>query len=327
MFQALEMPADLAGPGSRFTAVPIPGHEQHRIGKDAHGAPALLISVTDTPRNPWSVPIALEHLAILRNVECHVALPDGAVEMRQFTIVLCLHGDHSLHGYFLQVVAAIVTLLGPIPSSADVNHAISRLVELFRALTSAPKKSVQGLWAELFLMARLREPSALVAAWHSQPSDLYDFSAGSQRIEVKSATGRVRRHHFTLEQVLPIPGTRVLVASVLIERAGAGTSVAELIDQVRSRVSNNAELLLRIDQVVSLTLGNSWRAALEERFDRQLAEDSISFFEPTAIPKPSADLPAGVSNVRFQSDLSGAPTVDTREYRALGGLFKTTLDR
>jgi hypothetical protein len=81
-----------------------------------------------------------------------------------------------------------------------------------------PRKSVQGLWAELFLMARLRDPSALVAAWHSQLGDLYDFSAGSQRIEVKSAIGRIRRHHFTLEQVLPIPRTRVLIASVLVER-------------------------------------------------------------------------------------------------------------
>jgi hypothetical protein len=176
-------------------------------------------------------------------------------------------------------------------------------------------------------MAQLPNPALLVAAWHTQLSDIYDFSSRNQRIEVKSVSGRIRRHYFTLDQLCPVPETRVVIASILVERAGAGVSVADLVDQIRSKVSTNAELLVHIDQVVGLTLGNSWRSSLQDRFDLQLAETSLAFFEPMSIPKVNPDLPAGVSNVRFRADLTGVPTADTRALRAFGELFQAAIRR
>ncbi len=176
-------------------------------------------------------------------------------------------------------------------------------------------------------MARLRDPAPLAAAWHVLPGDRYDFSAGSQRIEVKSATGRVRQHHFALEQLLPVPGTRVLVASVLVEQAGAGTALADLVSEVRSRVGHNPQLLLHVDQVVAQTLGDSWRHAQEERFDRHVAESSLAFFEPTVIPKVEPNLPPAVSGVHFRADLTGLPKADLVAHRSQGGLFGAVLRR
>jgi hypothetical protein len=96
---------------------------------------------------------------------------------------------------------------------------------------------------------------------------------------------------------------------------------------VRSRVAGYPGLLLRIDQVVTLTLGNDWRQADEERFDRELAEGSLAFFEPAAIPRVDQALPAAVTDVHFQVDLTGVPPIDTAAYRRVGGLFTAALRR
>lgn len=326
-FEALVPPATAPASGIRFSAVPIESYERHRLGKDAHGAPSLLLSVVDPPNPAWATPIVLEHLAVQRDVECRVSRPDGTIEEGRFTVVRCTDSDPVLHSFFLRVAAPLVALLGADPAYGEVSRAIDRLVELFRAMARASERSIQGLWAELFLMTRSRDSSTLLAAWHTQPNDRYDFSAGSQRIEIKSASSHRRQHYFSLEQLLPIPQTQVLIASVIVERAGAGRSLAELIELVRSRVSGYPDLLLHLDQTVGITLGERWRSALEERFDQEVAENSLAFFEPAAIPKVDANLPPSVSDVRFRTDLGGVPTADLKAYRALGGLFRAALRR
>lgn len=326
-FEALEPPTGVESAAARFSAMPIPGYEQHRLGKDPHGAPSLLVAVADSRDQVWSAPIVLEHLTVQHDVDCRVTRPDGSAEEGRFTVVRCTGRDRALHAYFLRVTAAVVALLGEAPTNGDVSTAIDRLIELFRAMAVAPRKSVQGLWAELLLMARLRDPAPLVTAWHVLPSDRYDFSAGSQRIEVKSATGHTRQHYFALEQLLPVPGTQALIASILVERAGAGTSLMDLVSEVRSRIGGEPQLLLHVDQIVTQTLGDSWRHAQEERFDRQLAENSLTFFEPGVIPRVDPNLPLGVSDVRFRADLTGLTPANLAEYRLQGGIFRTALRR
>jgi hypothetical protein len=326
-FEALRLPSSGGDDISLFSATPIPGFPQHRLGKDPHGAPSLLVNVVDSVRRAWPTPIVLEHLTVQHDVDCRVSQPDGSVERGRFTLLRCTGTDPALHSYFLRIAAALVALLGPEPSDLDVSRAVDRLVELFRSMASAPRKTVQGLWAEVMLMGRLRDPAPLAAAWHALPGDRYDFNAGSQRIEVKGATGRVRQHHFALEQLLPVPGTQVLVASVLVERAGAGTALLDLVSEVRSKISHDPQLLLHVDQVVAEALGDSWRQAQEERFDRPLAENSLLFLESAAIPRVDANLPRGVTDVRFRVDLTGLPPADLGAYRAQGGIFAAALHR
>jgi hypothetical protein len=222
------------------------------------------------------------------------------LEEDRFSIVRCVGDDPALHTYFLRVAAVLLMELGVYPSSTSVSRAIDRLIELFRAMARAPRKSVRGLWGELYLIAQAPDPTLLVSAWHALPEDLYDFNMGSQRIEVKSASNRIREHHFSLDQLHPPDGTKVVVASLFVERAGAGTSATDLIDQVRGLVGSNSNLLSHIDQIVGLTLGADWRHAAEDRFDRETANSSLSFYASDTIPKVSTALPAAVSAVHFR---------------------------
>jgi len=311
----------------RFSAQPIPGYERHRLGKDKQETPSLLISVSDSTENQRPIPIRLEYLSIQYDVDCRISYPDGSIEEGYFTIIRCTGSEKVLHDYFLRIIGAIVISLGPTPTRIDVAQAIDKLVELFRAMTEKPRKSIQGLWAELFLIARARKTATMVAAWHITPNDCYDFSAGNHRIEVKSVAGRVRQHHFMLEQLCPPADTNVLIASLFVEHAGSGTSVMELIESIRLRISKHPDLVLQFDRMIALTIGKYWRYASEERFDRELAEESLAFFEPCAIPMINPSLPTGVSSVHFKSDLTGRPTANLVHYRAMGGLFQAALRR
>lgn len=72
---------------------------------------------------------------------------------------------------------------------------MNQLIELFRAIAKPARKSLQGLWAELFLISQACQPAILVDAWHTAPEDSYDFAVDNQRIEVKSFSGQICQHH------------------------------------------------------------------------------------------------------------------------------------
>jgi Putative PD-(D/E)XK family member, (DUF4420) len=307
-FEGLE-PPPASGLDLRFSAVPIQGFEAHRIGKDTQGLPSLLIS-TDSRANTWPAPIVLPNLSVQHDVDCRILRPGGDPEAGRFTLLRCTTSERTLRAYFLHVGATLVELLGNTPSDSDVSTAVSRLVQLFRAMGAAPRKSVQGLWAELLLIARASDPRSLVRSWHVMPADRYDFSQGPDRIEVKSASGRIRQHHFSLDQVAAIEGTRVLIASLLVERAGAGASLGDLIEEVKALVGGDPGLLLHVDEIVIGTLGDEWEAGLRDSFDRHLAENSLAFFSSGTIPRVDACVPPEVSDVRFRADLSNIPPFD-----------------
>lgn len=72
---------------------------------------------------------------------------------------------------------------------------MNQLIELFRAIAKPARKSLQGLWAELFLISRAHQPAILVNAWHTVVEDRYGFAVDNQRIEVKGFSGQIRQHY------------------------------------------------------------------------------------------------------------------------------------
>lgn len=324
IFQSLESVATVYG-DNQFSTTLIPGHEQHRLGKDTQGRPLLLISVLDALSTRQPAPIVLEHLTVMYNQNCRVSRPDGALEEERFTVVRCTGEDTTLQVYFLRVASAILMSLKNRPTQVDIAHAMNRLIELFRALARRPRKDVQGLWAELFLITQSAQPAILVNAWHTLPEDRYDFAMEDQRIEVKSFSGSIRQHHFSLEQLHPPEGVNTFVASMRVERSQAGESITNLREKIQTHLGGNSNLLLHLDTVIALTLGDGWQQADEACFDQRLAKESLAFYEAATIPSVNPNLPLGVSRVHFQSDLTGIPAIEISSYDVEDGLFHATL--
>lgn len=324
LFSSLAPPPGPAPSGQiLLSATAVPGRGNFRVARDSGGRAILLLESTGAGPTVETVPIVLQNLRLEHARSCRVYHGDGHVETGAFTIATCLAQDLGLRDHFLLISGLLVESLSSEPSGKEMGDAYRNLVELFRSLTAPPRKSVQGLWGEVFLIARAAAPASLIRSWHSTPGDRYDFSSGQERIEVKSVAGQRREHHFTHEQVHPPAGTEVLVASVVVQRAGDGESLSDLVGQVRLRLGDRPDLLLRIELIIAATLGSHLEVGLGERYDREAAEDSLEFYPIDRVPQFPELLPAGVSDVRFRADLDRAYPVHVENYakRGLDSLF------
>ena len=111
------------------------------------------------------------------------------------------------------------------------------------------------------------------------------------------------------------------MASVLVERSGGGTSLEELLAAIRRRLGAHPDLVLRVEQVVATTLGSTLRAGLRERFDLELARNSVAFFDIAQIPSIAGPIPREVTDIRFRSDLTGLSSVQPHQFEDGSQLF------
>jgi hypothetical protein len=193
-------------------------------------------------------------------------------------------------------------MLGADPTPHALATAVGRLAELFQAVTRPSKETIQGLWSELFVIDRSADPEFHVRAWHSDPSELFDFSSGSELLEVKSTSGVLRRHRFALRQLQPPEGFELRVASLLIEETPSGITVDDLADRVKTHLGPT--LRFRVDELVTIILGEQWRLARKTRFAHTNALSSLRFFTARSVPTIDATLPPEVTDVRFIADLT-----------------------
>lgn len=245
------------------------------------------------------------------DVECRISRAGLPEESGVFAVIICTNRDPTLIDYFLRSAAAMLAALGETPSKEAVADSVQQFVRLFRALSATPRNTVQGLWAELFLIREGRNPAVLARSWHISANERYDFSVASNRVEVKSSGRRDRCHHFSLEQLETSPGVSLLIASINLERSSGGLSLVELIEEIADRVP--IELGNRVREVVSETLGNTFQASLHASFDRELARSSIRYCWSVSVPRILRPLPDHVSEVTFTADLGCADWVDDDE--------------
>jgi hypothetical protein len=99
----------------------------------------------------------------------------------------------------------------------------------------------------------------------------------------------------------------------MVERIGGGTSLRSLLEQIERQLGGNADLVLKLREVVASTMGSSLCEALTASFDLRLAETSLRFFRSCDIPAIRGPLPLGVSGVHFTADLSSLETASLQE--------------
>ena len=286
----------------------VPGTEHH-VARDDRGRPALLLHAVPTDVRPAS--IVLENLRIEHGIRCTITSSTGDELDARFTVVQCQTEDPLLQRYFLDLCEVVLANLPDTPSQRDIADRFDQIALLFRALEEPSRRSVQGLWGELFLIVSSQDPAVMVEGWHDDACERYDFASGEQRLEVKTSSTRTRLHHFSFEQVSPAPSVQCVVASLFVEPSTGGRTLGSLWDEARQLVRDTPQLRARIDQVAFESLGSHWTHARTMAFDEQLASSSLCFYDVRDIPH-IPDVPAGVSEVRFCSDLATAtPLVES----------------
>jgi hypothetical protein len=291
-----------AAPVGAYMAANLPGYSAHYLGVSHDGSPCLMIAAAAVagtlPR-----PLRLQGLSVQYNVPCRLVVEQEEVD-RTLSTILCTSTDIAERRYFLYLAELMLRILGPAPPLAGVVSATEHLARMFQALAQPPRRPLTGIIGELLVIARSAAPIEAALAWRSAIDETFDFAAGDLRIEVKATQGRARLHHLSYDQCNPPRGTVAALVSVIVESSGGGQSVGELLREVEASLSGRPDAVMRLREVFADTLGNAIVAALDERFDRQLSEQSMLLFDMIEVPAVRGALPAGVTEVRFRADLS-----------------------
>jgi hypothetical protein len=324
IFAGLALPTGPEIGGDILSACVVPDWDQYRIAKDREGNPGLIVTTSQKDEEGLLSPLQLRHVAFFPSLSCRVEEAGGLVREGQFSIVRLRSADADLRRLFLRELCVWMTLLGPAPSVHGLATSVARLAELFQAVTRPGKETVQGLWAELFVIERSVDPELHVRAWHADPSELFDFASGSELLEVKSTTGALRRHRFGLGQLRPPVGSELRIASVMLEEVPSGLTVEDLAEQVKARIA--PALKFRVDELVTLTLGEQWRLARKTRFAHAHALASFELFSALSVPTIEVPLPPEISDVRFTADLSSVVPMPVGLATSDSGLFALRLE-
>ena len=313
MFRSLALSTAQRG---QLAAVRLQSAAALYLCKDSSGRPAFLLPVSAV-----LPPVRLENLEVRHRVRCKIFANGQAIPIASSTLISCLSDDARLQAYFVQALGGVLSAHSGAEDPAVLGSMLEGLSELFQAVSSEPASTAQGLWAELALIHGAADPTSVVKAWHSEVDDLYDFSLGTERVEVKSSSDKTRCHHFRMEQVDSPACVRVLIASMLLDKAGRGLTLGELWDRCRDRLGAAPQLQVKLDALCFRALGKHWHRWRETSYDHPRAIASLTLFDARSIPRPSTPVPAAVSEVRFVADLSGVDMINASDPKYSGPLM------
>jgi len=237
--------------------------------------------------------------------------------------ITCETRDEALVELFFDCLRPCLEKLKIPCEPNEINDLMKRMIELFSSLDKEKRRDIQGLWSELFLINNSSNPEEMVACWHDESNEKYDFSKDRNFIEVKSSKGNKREHVFSLEQAHGKAENTVLIASLRLDEDDEGYSLKSLLDEVLEKVKSNSELVEKVQYNVRSILGKSWKSALDVSFDHDYAKSELNFYDLKDIPKlDKACRVEGVSNIKFSSDLGAKSPIAKSRFKNKSKLFQ-----
>lgn len=295
--------------GSQFVAIDHPNCSKHKIGRTPQGNLAILINCGENAGNYHSrLNFRLQRLHCWGPVPCDVIVPKGASARGVFVIIELLEHNADLESWYLLLAEALVAKVGMAPLPSEVEAEFQGLVSLFKALQTASKRDIQGLWAELAVISQSVDPRTMAMSWHVDPTATHDFALGPARIECKSYSGNERIHHCSRAQLRPNDGSEVLLVSVKIIEAASGASVRDLFQAVAALLNACPSELRHVSEVLVTALGTNWTKADSFRFDVAAASQSTRCYRAQDVPSVEEPISPHISDVRFRVNLEGLPT-------------------
>lgn len=307
-FEALPLPKN-SNEGF-YSAESIEKYPNHHVAKNHLNQPCLLIFISELEEDFFIQNQRLYNLKIAHNIECEIE-KEGKVECNRYSVITCLGYDIEVKVTFLSVCEVLLNSLGVTPSNRTIKHTIEKLVELFKALRDIPKKSLQGLWAELFIINQSSLPEKMIGAWHSIPEERFDFSFDKLFLEIKSSSNNLRKHHFSMAQLSPKSSNKIIIASLFVVPQSGGVTLGELLETILKRLSRYPKQKEKLLLLVSSTLGTEIAKINDLEIDYNWANESLKFFDANEIPSISLNsIPKEVSNVKFISNLENVKAIN-----------------
>jgi len=318
-FNLLEAPETINS--NLFNAITLTDFPFVKVAVNNEGVPVILISSSADLTFISQKNIRLKYLELTHNLECKIS-ENSNTKFQNFTVIIFRSDQESLQHYFLGIAETLIKSLSVKPTQQEVFQTFKNFVEIFRTLSDTPIKTLQGLWAELFIIDTAKEPATLLNYWHNMPEEKFDFNADTEKLEVKSSSIMERIHTFASEQLNPPKEKQVLIASLFVKQSTRGQSISHLIYSIHQKVVDN-DLTEKLFTIVSKTLGNTVEQSIKIKFDFDLAKNSLRFYRHQEIHKiEKVYIPNTVSEVRYKSDLTDLKPIKPSEFKIGGQLYE-----
>lgn len=305
-----------------FNAKTIKDYNFAKIGINIFSFPVILIKSKNDGTFMKSKNIRLKYLELSHNVECKVSEVSKS-NSDFYSVIIFRSENHNLQRYFIGVSEILIKSLSKKPTQKEVLNHFKNFIEVFHAISDSPQRSLQGLWAELFLIAISKSPENLINYWHTNPQEKFDFNASTEKLEVKSSSNMERIHTFSTEQLNPQKDSRIIIASIFTKQNPKGVNLEELIIRIKKKITSS-EMEEKLYAIVSKTLGNSIEQSLKIKYDFDIAKNSINFYDASNIAKiEKINIPHNVTEVRYKSDLSEVPFIEQNRIQDYGQFFES----
>jgi hypothetical protein len=319
LFDSLVLP-DISG--KYLNSITVPNFTNFRIAIDAEGKSHLLLLISEKIHDLNLKNYKLKYLQLEQNLDCRIYEKNSFIT-QTFTVISFHSIDRNLIEYFLRISETLINTIGEKPTQKQIVESLNRFIEVFKTLSETPKKTISGLWSELFLIETSNNPLVLINYWHNYPEEKFDFNSGNEKIEVKSSSNFERKHFFSSEQLNPQKDSKIIIASMYLKQHNLGLNIQSLIERIATKIDFNNEALDKINVVVFRTLGNSFQQSFEIKFDYNIALQSLQFYLQEDIDNISRDcIPVNVSDVKFKSDLSRINSIELMKISEKQILFK-----
>lgn len=298
---------------NRYHVIPLP-NMLHKLGMSENGFPMFFVVTSD---NSLMQNLNAELLSVEYNVLCNLIEEDNIIDNQYFTIITLRSENEQLQKMFIDVFLMMLESLTEKPSNISLASKIESLLSIFAKLKRHPIHKLQGLWAELLVIEQSKDPVIVARTWHSFPNAKYDFTLGSDKIEVKSTQSEKRAHHFSLDQLNPSDNSRLLICSIIVRESAqgeGGLSVFDLYNRILQKISDSS-VRMHLSEIMADTLGSDFYVAQKKYFDYIEACDRMAIFDYVDVPRINKEqVPEHVTEVRFTSDLTHLKDVRATGY-------------
>lgn len=292
------------------------------ISKNEVGHPSIFFKTTSTK---MPISSSLKYLNLEVGHEYNLKLANKERLKDTYSKVTLNSDDPELLRIFCSCICSLINVIKIPTTDVIFDKEFSKLIEIFSSLSSSPRKTIRGLWAELFIIQEASCIESAMKFWHESPRSKYDFSDKKFHIEVKSSTSNIREHAFSLPQAHAAKDETCIIASVLLEESHKGANIDDLVRRIKNNLIKAPKLQLKLDTQVTSLLGSDFLKSNSHRFSVSYARKHLKFCNLNDIPKIDAvylDDPQ-LSEIKFKSNIEGANSLSKKECSVNTKLLKT----
>lgn len=216
-----------------------------------------------------------------------------------FNIISCTEENIELRDFFFRFFEEYFYNEKDI-NSKNLKLQIENLSKLFSYKKNKSRKSMMGLWSELYIISISDKPKIWAEKWHDQPRSTFDFTFSRVGIDVKSFGSHSREHYFKLEQLNNQSVEQTLVLSLCIKENEDGESVFDILKLIKDKIKSDV-LIKKIEKQLFKLAGKDITET--QKFSSDIAKSTLLILKGKDIPCIEKNsIPALVSDIKFKVD-------------------------